>query len=144
MSHPSPRWGTQVTLYKELAGPEGSIAVACETCTHTHGWSWARVDHCGQDRTLVHPTLLHLTSSPSGEVMLWSHTDWSDIMTNGCTSAGGMIMKIFQDEATLCQLGAPFYPGSHVLHLGINSGQWYMAAQTRQSNPPILGCLATV
>ena len=54
----------------------------------------------------THPSftspILHL------EKTLWSHTDWSNNMTIGHTSAGVVIAQTLQDKATLCRLGAPF------------------------------------
>ena len=134
MSHSSPRWGYTTSFLPGACWALGQHC-CCWWSMHTpHAWSCARVDHCGQDRKSVRPTLLHHTSS-SEEGTLRSHTDWS---------AGGVIAKTLQDEATLCQLGTPFYPGSWVLHPGVNSGQCSTAARTLQSDPSVLGCLATV
>ena len=65
---------TQLALYQELAGPEGSFAAVDGACTHPQ--SCAMVDHCGQDRMSVRLILLQLTCSPSGDGTLQSHTDW--------------------------------------------------------------------
>ena len=59
-----------------------------------------------------------------------------------------MIAKTLQDDATLCPLGAPFCPGLRVLRPGVeqqvDSGRCYTAARILQSEPSVLGCLATV
>ena len=83
--------GTQLALFQELAGPEGSIAAAGGARTPLR--SCARVYHCDQGRTSVRLTLLHLTYSPFGEGTLRSQTDWVRCMTTGRTSAGGAFVR---------------------------------------------------
>ena len=97
--------GTQLALLQELAGPEGNIAAASGARTPPR--SCARVDLCGQGRTLVHLTLLHLTDSPFGEGTLRSQTDWVRRTTTGRTSAGGAFVRCSETRLKLCWLGAP-------------------------------------
>ena len=144
MLHPSPNLGdTQLALYHELAGSEGSIAAAVGACTPP--WSCARVGHCGQDRTSVRPTLLHLTSLPSGEGTPRSHTIWSNNTTISRTSIGGVLAKDTPRRGYTVSAGSsPFHPGSRVLRPGVKSRLYSTAAQTLQSQPSVLGYLATV
>ena len=113
---PLPGGGTQLAPCQELAGPEGSIAAAGGARIPPR--LCVRVDHCGQDRTSVRLTLLHLIS-------IWRRNSLviligSDNTTTGHTSARWNDRQTLRDEATLRRGKAPCRPSSRVLRLGVH------------------------